>query len=169
MTNKVLRKFIIGFLLINLEFMLYNTLDFFSIMPIIIIFHFIFLVIVANRWKTESTYSLYTLGLVLSYVYTLYANINALFYIIITIFLIWYTRTRLVDKNGTELFVKTIKMFIYIFAIRSLIFVIRYNINVDLNTLIIINTLASAVINGLVTYLLLKIFQNSEETDEDHV
>lgn len=169
MTNKVLRKFIIGFLLINLEFMLYNTLDFFSIMPIVIIFHFIFLVIVANRWKTESTYSLYTLGLVLSYVYTLYANINALFYIIITIFLIWYTRTRLVDKNGTELFVKTIKMFIYIFAIRSLIFVIRYNINVDLNTLIIINTLASAVINGLVTYLLLKIFQNSEETDEDHV
>ncbi len=169
MTNKVLRKFIIGFLLINLEFMLYNSLDFFSIMPIVIIFHFIFLVIVANRWKTESTYSLYTLGLVLSYVYTLYANINALFYIIITIFLIWYTRTRIVDKNGTELFVKIMKMFIYIFAIRSLIFVIRYNINVDLNTLIIINTLASAVINGLITYLLLKIFQNSEETDEDHV
>ncbi len=168
MNNKVLTKFIIGLLLINLEFIMYNTVRFFSLIPLIIIFHFIFLVVIARNWNTKSTYSLYTIAILLSYIYSLYTNINAIFYIICAIYLVWYTQKKIVPTNGTTMFVNVIKLFIIIFTIRSFIYIIRYNINIDIMTVITINTLACAIINGLITYAMLKVFSNKQEMIEDH-
>ncbi len=168
MRNKVFLKFLIGLLLVNLEFIMYNTFEIFSVVPVVIIFHFIYLVIITNRWRTESTYSLYAMGLILSYIYSLYANVNAIYYILITIFLIWYSRTRLMENRGIELFIKVIKMYVFIFAVRSFIFVIMYNINIDLKTVIVINTLSSAIINSIIVFIFLLKFQTRNEKEEDH-
>ncbi len=158
--------FVLGLILINLEFMASSLLSFFSVISVVIMTPVIMLSVLAMKYPFKSEWKLYALTVTLMYIYGLYAGIYQVYIIIVTVILVWSIRNYVFYLRRTDLLVSVFtSYFIYFVAITGY-FVFAYNLNINIGYVFIVNTLVSTTLNSLLCYIFMIIFIKDEEEDD---
>ncbi len=153
----IISLILFGWLLILLEFQIYTEFRFFDYIPFVIIFPLILILRIAITSQSNSDYPIYLVGLVLMYIYGLYSDAYPLYLIGITFWFIWYSRKNLIEETGYRLFANILFLYLVLFIGRFLFFVIKYNLDIDFTTAFIVNTLAVAVVNTIIAFIVVQI------------
>lgn len=159
--------FIIGFILINLEFAMYSSLSLFGVISLVLISPLILLAIISmNHYEVHGEWKIYVLTVALMLVYGAYANIYQVYIVLVGTIFVWFYRTYLIDLHKTDLLVGIFVSYLALFSSLSFYFILVYNLNINLMMLLVLNTLVPAAINSLVTYIALLIFTKNLEEDD---
>ncbi len=155
--KNIISLILVGWLLILLEFQIYTEFRFFDYIPFVIIFPLFLILRLAITAQVKSDYPIYFVGLVLMYIYGLYSSAYPLYLIVITILFIWYSRENLLEETGYRLFAKILFLYLVLFIGRFLIFIVKYNLDIDFITAFVVNTLAVAVVNTIIAFIVVQI------------
>lgn len=160
--------FIIGVVLINLEFALYTISNLFGVMSIVIITPLILLSVVAmNHYEYHGEWKIYLLSFLLLIIYGQYANVYEVFIVIIGIIFVWFYRNYIIDLHKTDLLIGIFISYFVLFTAITIYFIFVYNLNVDLTIVFFINTLVGTSLNTIITAIVLFVF-TKDLGENDH-
>ncbi len=159
-----LALFLLGLVLINVEFIMYTYVDFFSVISLVIMFPMILLAIIAMNYYDERTeWKVYVLTVALMIIYGIYANIYEVFIVVAGVIFVWFYRTYLMYLRKTDLLVGVFISYLGLFSALTMYFVFAYNLNLNIAMVFLVNTLIGSTVNALLCYIAILIFTSDYE------
>ncbi len=158
---------IIGIVLMNIEFTMYTLMSIFAVISVVIITPLFLVTTIAMRYIDErGVWKIYALTAFLMYIYGIYANTYQVFIVLAGVIFVWFYRTYLFDLRSTDLLVGIFVSYFLLFCALTLYFVFAYNLNINLGMVFLVNTLIGATINTIIMFIVLSIFVEKIEEDD---